>query len=46
MRGAQHICGTVAATCVAAQAAAVAADRIVAFGSFHVAGPALDMLGL
>jgi dihydrofolate synthase/folylpolyglutamate synthase len=37
-------CDSVAAACAAASAAAGSEDRIVVFGSFHTAGPALDWL--
>ena len=36
--------GSFASACAAAQASAGAADRIVAFGSFHSVGPVLDWL--
>jgi dihydrofolate synthase/folylpolyglutamate synthase len=39
-----HVVGDIAAACAAAAAAAGSQDRIVAFGSFHTVGPALDWL--
>ena len=39
-------CGSVAEACARARAAARPGDRVVAFGSFHVVGPALEWLGL
>jgi dihydrofolate synthase/folylpolyglutamate synthase len=46
VRGTQRLCGTVAEACACARALAVTGARVVVFGSFHVAGPALDALGL
>jgi dihydrofolate synthase / folylpolyglutamate synthase len=46
VRGAQHLCPSVAAACARARDSASAGDRVVVFGSFYVAGPALDALGL
>jgi dihydrofolate synthase / folylpolyglutamate synthase len=46
VRGAVRLCSDIAAACAAARAAAVPGDRVLVFGSFHVAGPALDALGL
>ena len=39
-------CGSVAEACARARAAARPGDRGVAFGAFHVVGPALEWLGL
>jgi dihydrofolate synthase / folylpolyglutamate synthase len=46
VRGVVRSFTDVAAACSAARATAVPGDRVLVFGSFHVAGPALDALGL
>jgi dihydrofolate synthase/folylpolyglutamate synthase len=46
LRAAVELSNNVAAACMRARELARAHDRVVVFGSFHVAGPALDWLGL